>query len=446
MMQLALPQTRREAFEELLILEQLMQRRVPAGVAHLRTSIPAKFAPWLWSRSAKGLPVRYRGAKGGRGSAKSQTACRLLLLWHIDNPGSDSVCIREIQISLNQSVKKVLTNLIDEYGLEDFCVMDQKILTPGGGVIIFQGMQNHTAASIKSLEGFGRALVEEANTLSATSLEMLEPTIREPGSELWFVWNPESPGDPVDKLFSAQDFPDDAILVESNWQDNPHFPEVLRSKMERDYRVDPELALHKWGGQYRTRSEASVFKNLSIVNFETPRGAQFLLGGDWGFAIDPTAAVRMFIPEPRVLCIDREVGGLGIEIDDTPKLLDGLFDPDPHEPSLPSEARRWELVADSARPETISYLNKHGYPRVVAAKKGPNSVEEGVRFLQSFDVIKIHAEHCPKTAAEFVDYAYQVHCRTREVMPMLVDKKNHYIDAARYALEKVRKPTGWVNW
>ena len=430
---------------ELKVLEAEVARR--SGPARLRASIPEKFRPLM-------APRRTKGAKGGRGSAKSQTAGRLLLIKALDHfaatgEGLRWVCVREIQLSLDDSVKRLLKDLIDEFGLEahGFEVEAARIVTPGGGVIKFQGMQNHTAMSVKSLEGFHGAWVEEANTLSDTSLGLLTPTIREDGSELWFTWNPEKPTDPVDKMFAdaiAMGDPD-TILVEANYLDNPHFPEVLKKERAKAYATDPELAAHVWGGQYKRRSKATVFKNVRVMDFETPRNAQFLLGGDWGFATDPTAGVRMFIlPErPLTLWVDREVGGVGIEIEDTPALFDTLFDWDPvtraHSP-----ARDWELVADSARPETISYMKRHGYPRIVPAAKGANSVEEGVQFLKGYEII-VHATRCPKTAEELVDYSYKVHRLTGEVLPELVEIKNHYIDAMRYALEKVRKPRKGVS-
>lgn len=385
-------------------------------------------------------PARYKALYGGRGSAKSQTMARLLLAKCKRKPGTRWLCGREIQLSLEHSVKRLLSDLIRQFNIQDdFEILNTQIKTPGDGVIIFQGLQNHTVDSIKSLEGFDGAWIEEAQGISARSLELLRPTFRREDSELWFSWNPERASDPVEFLRHSP--PNDSIVVEMNWQDNPYFPEVLRREMEGDYARDPEGASHVWAGKYRTRSQATVFKNWKVLEFDTPYNAPFLFGGDWGFANDPTVLIRCWIDEPneRRLYIDREVYKIGCEIDDTPALFDEI---DPQRPCL---ARGWKILADSARPETISYMQRHGYPRLEAAKKGPGSVEEGVKFLQNFNEIIIHPR-CTHTREEFTDYSYKVHPLTGEVMPILEDKKNHVIDAVRYAVEDVHQPRSFLTW
>jgi phage terminase large subunit len=175
-------------------------------------------------------PARYKGAHGGRGSGKSHFFAEMLIEDHIRHPGMRSVCIREVQKSLKESAKRLLEDKIQKLGVTMlFDAQADRIITPGNGVIIFQGMQDHTAESIKSLEGFRRAWVEEAQTLSARSLELLRPTLREEDSELWFSWNPRTKNDPVDRMFRAGDEPQGAVCVESNWNNNPWFPSVLES-------------------------------------------------------------------------------------------------------------------------------------------------------------------------------------------------------------------------
>ena len=151
---------------------------------------------------------------------------------------TDAVCIREVQKTLDQSVKKLLEYKIQQFNVPGFTVQDAKILTPYGGQIIFQGMQNHTADSIKSLEGYDVAWVEEAQTLSQKSLDLLRPTIRKEGSEIWFSWNPNSPSDPVDSLLRGQMLPPDASVVQANYMDNPWLPE------ERSEEHTSELQSH----------------------------------------------------------------------------------------------------------------------------------------------------------------------------------------------------------
>ena len=409
-------------------------------------------------------PARYKGAHGGRGSAKSWSFAKLLLRRCRRVPGTRWACIREIQKSLEQSVKRLLDDQIAACGLEkDFRSLNTHIETPGGGIIIFQGMQNHTADSIKSLEGYDGAWVEEAQSLSDRSLTLLRPTIRKPDSELWFTWNPKRATDPVDALLRSSGQPPDSVVREVNYKANPFFPTVLQQEMEWDRLRDVEKYNHVWLGQYEKRSEARVFKNYQVEYFETPPTAAFLFGGDWGFATDPDVLVRMFIQGSN-LFIDQEAYRIGVDIEDTPALFDSLACTQSHVHDIEvlrterardsrgelvktcdGMARAWQIVTDSARPETISYMQQHGYPRVTAAKKGPGSVEEGIKFLKNYNII-IHPR-CVHTADEFGLYSYKTHALTGQIIPELADKKNHVIDSARYAVETVRNPLAdFVTW
>lgn len=207
-------------------------------------------------------PSRYKGAYGGRGSGKSQFFADLMVEEHYRFPGLRSVCIREVQKSLKQSAKRLIEDKIAKLGLtakDGFDILTDEIRTPGGGLIIFQGMQDHTADSIKSLEGFDRAWVEEAQSLSATSLQMLRPTIRKDGSELWFSWNPRRKVDPVDMLLRGDKVPTGSILVRANWSENPWFPEVLEQERLDCLSNTPEEYDHVWEGGYATVASGAYY-------------------------------------------------------------------------------------------------------------------------------------------------------------------------------------------
>ncbi len=385
----------------------------------LEIDTPRVFVPLL----AEGM--RYRGAYGGRGSGKSHFFAEmaiercLLAKTHI-------VCVREVQKTLDQSVKKLLEEKIEALGVGHlFEVQQSKIIGRNGSLIIFQGMQDHTADSIKSLQGFAVAWVEEAQSLSQRSLDLLRPTIRDPGSELWFSWNPGADTDPIDVLLRGDNPPPGTVCVQANWRDNPHFPDVLRAEMEYDRRRDPDKYAHVWEGAYLQRSDAKVFRNWSIQEFEAPADAVHRFGADFGFSVDPTVLVRCHIIG-RKLYIDHEAYQIGCEIVDTPSLF----------MSVP-ESEKWPMVADSARPETVSHLRKHGFPKIQAAVKGAKSVEDGVAWLQSHDII-VHPR-CVHTIDELTHYSYEVDKLTDKVLPKLADKDNHVIDALRYACEGARR-------
>lgn len=397
-------------------------------------------------------PARYKGAYGGRGSGKSWFYAELLVERCLMEPETRAVCIREVQRSLDQSVKRLLEDTIQRLDLGRFFrVLNTHIECGREGRIIFQGMQNHTAESIKSLEGYDVAWVEEAQALSQRSLDLLRPTIRKEGSELWFSWNPRSPTDPVDSFLRGPSLPPGAVVVETSYRDNPWLPEELRTELAWDFSHDPDRASHVWGGAYLTRSEARVFRNWTVEPFETPADARFYFGADWGFSVDPAVMVRCWI-DGRKLYIDRESYAVGCEVDFLPFLFAGCQDADLQKlnrdawETIPAKyrslpgiegARTWPCIADSARPETIDYLKRHGFPKVEAARKGAGSVEEGIEFLRSYEIV-VHPR-CKHTVDELTCYSYKTDRLTDEVLPVLEDKKNHVIDALRYAVEKVRR-------
>jgi len=372
-------------------------------------------------------PSRYKGAWGGRGSGKSHMFAELMIEAHIMDQKRRSVCVREIQKSLNQSVKRLLETKIESmnagayFEVQDAVIKSRK----ADGMIIFQGMQNHTADSIKSLEGYDCAWVEEAQSLSQTSLDLLRPTIRKPDSELWFTWNPRQHSDPVDFLLRGPTPPKDAQVLKVNFTDNPWFPQVLKDEMEYDLRRDPDKYQHVWMGGYLTNSNTRVFKNWRVEDFDAPPDAIHRLGADWGFSIDPTTLVRCHIIG-RNLYIDYEAYMVGCEIVNTPDLF----------MTVP-ESEKWPIVADSARPETISHMKRNGFPKIMTAVKGPKSVEEGIEFLKNYDII-VHPR-CTHTIDELTLYSYKTDTLTGKVLPVLEDKKNHVIDALRYACEGVRR-------
>lgn len=207
-------------------------------------------------------PARYKGAWGGRGSGKSHDRAGALIDDSLYEKGLLSVCIREVQKSLRDSAKRLLESKLEEYRLgeaDGFKSFTDRIQTPGDGVIIFQGMQDHTAESIKSLEGFKRAWVEEAQTLSSRSLSLLRPTIRAPGSELWFTWNPRLKTDAVDMMFRGENPPTGSQVVKANWDANPWLPDELKQERLDCLRDQPDQYDHIWEGGYVSVAEGAYF-------------------------------------------------------------------------------------------------------------------------------------------------------------------------------------------
>lgn len=207
-------------------------------------------------------PARYKGAWGGRGSGKSHFFAEMLIDDSLYERGLLSVCLREVQKSLKDSSKRLIETKLADFRLgeaDGFKVFRELIQTPGDGVITFQGLQDHTAESIKSLEGFKRAWMEEAQTISATSLNLLRPTIRAPGSEIWASWNARRKTDPVDVMLRGIEQPTGAVVVQANWRDNPWFTDELEQERVDCLRMQPDQYEHIWEGGYITVAEGAYF-------------------------------------------------------------------------------------------------------------------------------------------------------------------------------------------
>jgi phage terminase large subunit len=256
----------------------------------LQVEVPRAYAPLL-------QPSRYKGAHGGRGSGKSHFFAEQLILRCFQTP-TRAACIREIQNTLRESVRQLLIDKIQKWGLGQFFqVLENEIRGANGSLIIFRGMQSYNAESIKSLEGYDIVWVEEAQSLSDVSLRLLRPTIRKEGSEIWFGWNPRHDTDAVDKLLRGVTKRPDAIVVEVNWYDNPWFPQVLKDEMFADYAQDAEMADHVWGGGYLLVSEGAYYARLlvdaerqgRIGNFPSPPGVKIKTA--WDLGVDDYTAI-----------------------------------------------------------------------------------------------------------------------------------------------------------
>lgn len=280
----------------------------------LRVEVPRKLKPLL-------APRRYKGAYGGRGGAKSHFFAEQIIVRCLVRP-TRVVCIREVQNSIKDSVRQLLIDKIEKLGLlQTFDVLESEIRGPGGSQIVFKGMQSYNAANIKSLEGYDIAWVEEAQTLSQHSLDLLRPTLRKNGSELWFSWNPRFKTDPVDQFFRKNP-PDDAVSVLINWRDNPWFPDVLRKEMEHDFQTDPDKAEHIWNGAYGFGQGAILARWVAIAERAgritdvkaDPDGAPIMVSSDIGFR--DTAGWWFWQPQLGGYKVLKYIGESGFDADD----------------------------------------------------------------------------------------------------------------------------------
>lgn len=363
-------------------------------------------------------PHRYKVFYGGRGSGKSWAVAEALITM-ADMARLRILCCREIQASIRDSSYQVLKDTAYRLGIADrFDFLEAEIRSKEtGSRFVFKGLSHNQ--SLKSVEGIDIAWVEEAQTVSESSWSVLIPTIRKPGSEIWITFNPLNADDPTTKRF-IENPPPDACVRKVNYDENIYFPDELRKEMEFLKKSDYEAYLHIWEGYPRTISDAQVFKGRYVVE-DFPddlwkKADRLFFGADFGFANDPNTLVRCFILDGR-LYIDYEAYAVGVELDEMPQLYESV--PGSHE---------WPIKADSARPETISYLANRVNPpfRISAATKWQGSVEDGIAYLKSFEKIVIHPR-CKHAADEFRLYSYKVDKTTDEVLPIILDKSNHCI-------------------
>ena len=355
---------------------------------------------------------------GGRGSGKSHDVAEYCLFRAYQSK-IKVLCTRELQNSIADSVYSLLKNKITDMKLDFFfTVYKDRIVGNNGSEFIFKGIHNNVS-EIKSMENISIAWLEESQSLSRESIDVIVPTIRAPGSILIFTFNPYKDNDPI--YVEMKNATEDDLVIKANYSDNPWFPEELRLEMERDKKNDYQKYLWVWEGECLGLSDAQIFRGKYVIeNFETPKNADFHFGADWGFANDPTTIVRSFIVG-NDLYIDMCAGKVGCDLEDTPSLFNEV-----------QGSSIYPIYADSARPETISFMRSKHY-NVIAAEKWNGSVEDGIQYLRSFSCIHIH-ERCKAVAEEFDLYQYKVDRQTGEVLRIPVDKFNHYIDAIRYSL------------
>ena len=395
-------------------------------------------------------------AYGGRGSGKSFAFTDALIVKALTSRVR-VLCAREFQNSISDSVHRLLSKRIDDLGLSAyFTIQRDTITSKNGSEFTFKGLR-HNSESIKSTAGINICWIEEAQTISQESLDILIPTIREPDSEIWMTMNPRLEDDPVYKLFIATPHPE-AYIAKVNYTENKHFPAVLEMERRLMLERDPALYKHVWEGECLTHTDAQVFKDKWEVREFTPNKVQRLVktnvhteqlatgelvksqtpvyewvddpswnlplyGLDFGFSQDPTACVKVWIHD-ETLYIEKEAVKLGLDIDKTVDFI---------KQAMP-EIDRAIVRADNARPESISYLKQHGLERIKAVVKGKGSVEDGIAHMRSYKRIVVHPR-CKETINELLLYSYKVDGRTNDISTQIVDKHNHCIDAIRYALE-----------
>lgn len=400
-----------------------------------RVEIPAKVLGVFFDEQGIWRPSRFKVLYGGRGGGKSEGVARILI--GLARASKTRIlCARMYQNSIGDSVHRTIAEAITDMGLEhEFDIQKSTIIhRRTRSDFIFKGIQRDISG-IKSLKGVKYCWVEEAETVPLYEWQVLEPTLRVDGSEIIITYNPDLEGAATHQMFTVNPI-EDTIGVEINWRDNPFFPPALdqsrrRAKRAADAGDDIAQAAYDWiwEGKCRRITDAVVFRNRVVVEpFDEPANVRPFYGADWGFADDPTVMIRSY-EHGGSLYITHECFGWHVEMDDIP---DKIFD------EIPG-SKQWPIKGDAAQPMIISYLKRQKY-NISAAEKWSGSVEDGIAYIQAFKRIVVHPR-CTNIAQEFRLYSWKTDPRQLDengnpvVLPVLVDKFNHGIDALRYSLD-----------
>lgn len=402
-------------------------------MSKVQIELPPKLIPLFSTPN-----IRYRSSWGGRGSAKTRSFALMTAIkgYMYAEAGVSGLILgaREYMNSLSDSSMEEIKQAIRSVPfLNQYYEMGENYIRTKNRRVSygFAGLR-HNLDSIKSKARILLCWVDEAETVSEMAWRKLLPTVREDGSEVWITWNPERRDSATSQRFRHEEIFDDltgeliGVGVEMNYSDNPWFPEVLEIERRQDQQnLDDATYRWIWEGDYLELSEAQIFRNkykVEAFDDELWKTADRLFfGADFGFANDPNTLIRSFILE-NTLYIEYEAFGVGVDLDEMAQFYD----------SVPG-ARDWPIKGDCSRPETISYLRRQGF-NIEAAEKWPGSVEDGIAHIKGFETVVIHPR-CKKTLEEFRNYSYKKDRLTDEVLPIIVDKWNHGIDALRYSLD-----------
>jgi phage terminase large subunit len=365
--------------------------------------------------------VRHKAFFGGRGSGKSYAVATYLVI-EAAKRKLKIVCARQFQNSIRDSSKEVLEKRIAALGLQGYVFTERSIIHIGtGSEFLFVGLERNVD-SIRSLEGSNIVWIEEARMIKAKSMEILLPTVREPGSELIWCWNPELPTDPVDQYFRNGAPPPRAIVTEVDYRDNPYFLRTeLPAEMEALRLSNYERYKHVWLGEYDLSYQTKVFTNVLVGRVEVPADLIPVYGLDFGFGQDPSFIVKAYIlRKTKQIYIAAEASG-AVTMEQLPDLVRSVIH---HDSDL--------VRADSSQPGTIEFLQSRGL-NIQRARKGPGSVKSGILFLQGFQLVVDPA--CDELREEARLYSWVTDRLTGQALSIPVDANNHGFDALRYATE-----------
>jgi len=355
---------------------------------------------------------------GGRFSLKSHTVARTLLIKARQNK-IRIACFREFQNSISESSHQLLADLINLYELTDFEVTDKSIVnTVNGSDFLFKGLHRNEQ-SIKSIEGINIAWVEEAQTVSKASLEVLTPTIREKGSQIIYTYNRLLELDPIHERLVIEGRPN-TLIINVNYDIAIKYgmmPEVVRQEVEDDKVNRPALYKHKWLGE-PNNVEGRIYQDWQIID-DIPHEARLWRRGlDFGYAVDPTVLEDIYEYNGGYI-IDEQLYQKGLSNKSIADYINNQRD-------------ECLVIADSAEPKSIDEISSYGV-NIVGAAKGKGSVSQGIQVVADQKISITRKSN--KTITAYQNYMWGINKRTNDRMPVPDDSIHEWsnpMDAIRY--------------
>ena len=387
----------------------------------MQINIPDKLIPLFTSKA------RFNVAVGGRDSGKSHTIARILILKALDK-NCIILCTRHIQKSIKKSSYSLLVKIIKEYELQKhFDITENEIrCLRTGAKFIFEGLYQNID-NIRSLEDVLYCWVEEANKVSYDAWDVLIPTVRIPGNQLFITFNPDQLDDPVYNMFITHQR-ENALVIFMNYYDNPFISKESKEEIEYCKLNFPEKYKWIYLGECRTTSEARILHNIVIHDFEIDTSRQPHYGGDWGYN-EPCTLSQSYVYDNE-LFICREFYENNLD----PDMIKNRY-------SKVEWIRGRNVIADSARKELIALMNTTGMFTFTSAKKSIGQpIKEGAfkfamaMYFKQFKKIHIHETNCPNACKEFPRWSFETD-RNDKILDMVRDGDDHVIDSVIYSHE-----------
>jgi phage terminase large subunit len=399
------------------------------SVSKTRIEIPQKLLPLF-------QPKRYKVIHGGRGSAKSWSVARALVSIGATKP-IRVLCARETQKSIQESVHRLLKDQIESLGLDQFyTIQENKILGTNGTEFTFAGIRQQGVANLKSYEGTDICWVEEAQVVSKKSWDVLIPTIRKPGSEIWVTFNPELDTDETFSRFVVRP-PEESIVIQMNWQDNPWFPPELDKERRQWLDRDPVGYLTTWEGKCRPAVEGAIYANeIEATQREgriraVPYDPQLKVHTVWDLGWNDSMSI---------ICVQRVASEVRVidYIEDSHRTIDSYV--------MQLQERKWNWGTDyiphdgahrdfKSGKSTQELLQTLGRNVQVLARGNP---EEGIRLARMiFPRAYFDADRCTELVNHLKRYRRQINQVTQEAGAPLHDEHSHAADAFRYLAQSL---------